>query len=133
MSDQSRLDSTPAGKVWNFILLGAPGVGKGTQAELLTKRFGAVQLSTGEVFRAAKKLPVSEQTPAIKEAISYMQAGNLVPDSTVVAIVREKLHCPELHRGLLLDGFPRTVPQAEALSDILNTEMYFFKLRREDS
>jgi len=122
MSDQSRLDSTPAGKVWNFILLGAPGVGKGTQAELLTKRFGAVQLSTGEVFRAAKKLPAAEQTPAIKEAISYMQAGNLVPDSTVVAIVREKLHCPELHRGLLLDGFPRTVPQAEALSDILNTE-----------
>ena len=68
MSDQSRLDSTPAGKVWNFILLGAPGVGKGTQAELLTKRFGAVQLSTGEVFRAAKKLPAAEQTPAIKEA-----------------------------------------------------------------
>lgn len=136
MSDQPHLDKAPwlkgsttccqtgapVAKAWNFVLLGAPGVGKGTQAKFLTKRFGSCQLSTGEVFRAAKKLPLAEQTPAIKEAIAFMQAGKLVPDMTVVSIVRERLHCLRCSSGFLLDGFPRTLAQAEALEGILADE-----------
>lgn len=109
-------------KPWRLVLLGAPGIGKGTQAELLSKTLGACQLSTGDVFRAAKAIAEGERSPAIKEALEYMKAGKLVPDETVVAMVRERVKCLHCEGGFLLDGFPRTVAQAEALEQILKDE-----------
>jgi adenylate kinase len=105
-----------------LVLLGAPGVGKGTQADLLHQWCGACHLSTGDIFRAAKGLPSSEQTPAIAKAIGYMTRGELVPDETVVALVSERMRCLRCAGGFLLDGFPRTVAQAEALEQLLKTE-----------
>jgi adenylate kinase len=107
------------GRPYRMVLLGAPGVGKGTQAELISERLGACHLSTGDVFRAAKTLDAAERTPALNEALDFMKQGKLVPDETVIGIVRERpssLKCPG---GILLDGFPRTVDQAEALDGIL--------------
>jgi len=104
------------------ILLGAPGVGKGTQADLLAKRFGACHLSTGDMFRAATALPASERTPAINAALEYMQRGELVPDSTVLDLVGERIACLKQESGFLLDGFPRTVAQAEAFEKMLARE-----------
>ena len=101
-----------------LILLGAPGIGKGTQADRLGPALGACQLSTGDIFRAAKAFQ-GKLTPALEAATGYMVRGELVPDEIVVDLVRERkasLACPW---GFLLDGFPRTVPQAEALEDIL--------------
>jgi adenylate kinase len=109
-------------KPWRFVLLGAPGIGKGTQANLLSQKVGACQLSTGDVFRAAKTTPECDRTPAIKEALDYMKAGKLVPDGTVVALVKERVRCLHCDGGFLLDGFPRTVEQAEALAQILTDE-----------
>jgi len=106
-------------RAWRLVLLGAPGVGKGTQAELLQQRFGACQLSTGDVFRAAKSLPEAERSPAINAALEYMRRGELVPDDTVVDLVRERSECLRCPSGFLLDGFPRTVAQAEALAEML--------------
>lgn len=111
-----------ATRPWRLILLGAPGIGKGTQAELLKERLGTLHLSTGDIFRAAKTLPANQQTPAIKEAIEYMTAGKLVPDSTVIAIIRERFQQMDSDEGFLLDGFPRTVAQAEALGEILEAK-----------
>jgi adenylate kinase len=105
-----------------LILLGAPGVGKGTQAELLCARLGVCQLSTGDVFRAAQCLCQSERTPAINESLAYMQRGELIPDETVLNIIRERVRCLLCGGGFLLDGFPRTVPQAEALDTLLARE-----------
>jgi adenylate kinase len=103
-----------------LVLLGAPGVGKGTQAELMLRaRMSACQLSTGDVFRAAKALPERERSPAIVAALEFMRRGELVPDSTVLDIVRERAQCLRCSGGFLLDGFPRTVAQAEALDLIL--------------
>lgn len=102
-----------------FVLLGAPGVGKGTQAELLTAKLGACQLSTGDIFRAAKTLEVGERTPAITAALEYMRKGELVPDETVVALVAERIGCIRCEKGFLLDGFPRTAAQAEELETLL--------------
>jgi len=107
------------GRAWRFVLLGAPGIGKGTQADRLSHKLGACQLSTGDMFRAAKGIAESEQTPAIKEALEYMKAGKLVPDQTVVNLVRERVSCLKCECGFLLDGFPRTVAQAEALGALL--------------
>jgi len=107
---------------WRLILLGAPGVGKGTQAELLHERLGACHLSTGDVFRAAKALSPAERTPALNEALEYMRRGELVPDATVLAMVRERKDCLRCRGGFLLDGFPRTVAQAEALTRLLAEE-----------
>lgn len=104
---------------WRLILLGAPGVGKGTQAELLTARLGPCQLSTGDVFRAAKNLAPSELSPAMTEALAAMKAGKLVADETVLAMVAERVECLKCQGGFLLDGFPRTVAQAEALQKLL--------------
>jgi adenylate kinase len=104
---------------WRLVLLGPPGVGKGTHADLLTKRLGACQLSTGDVFRAAKSLSESERSPAMTEAIGHMRRGELVPDETVLALVRERSRCLRCSGGFLLDGFPRTVAQAEALQETL--------------
>ncbi len=113
---------TPLDKAWRIVLLGAPGIGKGTQAELLCERLGTCHLSTGDVFRTAKCLPESEQTPSMKEALRFMRQGALVPDETVLALVRDRLRCLRCSGGFLLDGFPRTVAQAEALEKTLANE-----------
>ena len=110
---------TPAGKAWRIILLGAPGIGKGTQAELLCERLGTCHLSTGDIFRTAKCLEENEQTPSMKDALRFMRQGALVPDETVLGLIRDRLRCLKCSGGFLLDGFPRTVPQAEALEKIL--------------
>lgn len=113
---------TGNGKIWRIVLLGAPGIGKGTQAEILCERLGACHLSTGDVFRAAKGLPEGEQTSSMRDALRYMRQGALVPDETVLGLIRDRLRCLTCGGGFLLDGFPRTVPQAEALDEILHRE-----------
>jgi adenylate kinase len=105
-----------------LVLLGAPGVGKGTQAELLCANLGACHLSTGDIFRAAKALDPGDRTPALTAALDYMRRGDLVPDETVLAMVAERLSCLRCEGGFLLDGFPRTVAQAEALELLLAGE-----------
>lgn len=105
-----------------LVLLGAPGVGKGTQAELLCANFGTCHLSTGDIFRVAKALDASERTPALTAALDYMRRGDLVPDETVLALVAERVGCLRCEGGFLLDGFPRTVAQAEALEKLLAGE-----------
>jgi len=99
----------------HIILMGPPGAGKGTQAANLVKRYGILHISTGDMFREA----VKEGTPLGKEAKSYMDAGKLVPDSVTIGIVRERLSKPDCKKGFILDGFPRTVEQADALAEIL--------------
>ncbi len=98
-----------------LILLGPPGAGKGTQAKMLMERFGIPQISTGDILRAALK----EGTPMGLKAKSFMDAGGLVPDEVVVGIVRERLQKVDCAEGFILDGFPRTVPQADALKACL--------------
>ncbi|MBI5095209.1 MAG: nucleoside monophosphate kinase [Candidatus Hydrogenedentes bacterium] len=105
-----------------MILLGAPGSGKGTQADMLRHRLEVCPLSTGDMFRAAKDIPEEKHGPALREALAYMRRGELVPDETVVALVSERLACIRCRYGFLLDGFPRTVAQAEALEKILHAE-----------
>jgi adenylate kinase len=105
-----------------FILLGAPGIGKGTQAELLSERLGACQLSTGDVFRAAKSIAECDRSPALNAALEAMHRGELVTDETVLAIIEERKACLRCGGGFLLDGFPRTVPQAKALTRLLARE-----------
>jgi adenylate kinase len=105
-----------------LVLLGAPGVGKGTQAELLAAHSGACQLSTGDVFRAAKTLAPCDRTPSLTEALEFMKRGELVPDGTVLAMVKERVACLRCHGGFLLDGFPRTQAQAQALDELLSAE-----------
>jgi adenylate kinase len=104
---------------WRLVLLGAPGVGKGTQAELLCDRLGTCHLSTGDVFRAAKCLAEGERSPALEAGLHYMMRGELVPDEIVLGMVRERERCLRCSGGFLLDGFPRTVAQAEALEALL--------------
>jgi adenylate kinase len=106
----------------NLILLGAPGVGKGTQAALLTKRLGACHLSTGDIFRHARAVDPARRTPAITSALRAIDRGELVPDDVVVELVRERAACLRCSRGFLLDGFPRTVPQADAFDTLLASE-----------
>jgi adenylate kinase len=95
----------------NLILLGPPGAGKGTQAKFLVKAFNIPQVSTGDILRGA----VKEQSPMGLKAKEFMDAGALVPDEVVVGIVRERLARPDCENGFILDGFPRTVAQADAL------------------
>jgi adenylate kinase len=97
-------------------------VGKGTQAELLHQWSGSCHLSTGDIFRAAKNLLPGERTPAIESALGFMTRGELVPDETVLALVCERVGCLRCIGGFLLDGFPRTVAQAEALERLLKAE-----------
>jgi adenylate kinase len=105
----------PQGQSWRLVLLGAPGVGKGTQADLLHQRLGACHLSTGDVFRAAASRTDCKPSPAMLAALGYMRRGELVPDDTVWEMVRERSACLRCRGGFLLDGFPRTLRQAEAL------------------
>jgi adenylate kinase len=107
---------------WRLVLLGAPGVGKGTQALLLSQRLGACHLSTGDVFRAAGGRPECDQTPAMTAAVQHMRRGELVPDSIVWEMVRERSDCLRCRGGFILDGFPRTLSQAEALKQLMDSE-----------
>jgi len=107
---------------WRLVLLGAPGVGKGTQADLLGHRLKACHLSTGDVFRAAGSPCSRKPTPAMTEALKHMRRGELVPDTTVWEIVRERAGCIRCRAGFVLDGFPRTRRQAEAFAQFLNQE-----------
>lgn len=101
-----------------IVLLGGPGSGKGTQAKKLTEELRIPQISTGDIFRAA----VKEGTPMGLRAKEYMEKGELVPDEVVVGVVEERLSKPDLENGYMLDGFPRTLPQAEALDKILGAQ-----------
>lgn len=102
----------------NIIFLGAPGAGKGTQAQRYMKEHGVPQISTGDMFRRA----ISEKTPTGLQAKEYMDRGDLVPDEVVVAMVKERLAEPDCANGYILDGFPRTVAQAEALDTIAHID-----------
>lgn len=99
-----------------IVLLGGPGSGKGTQAKKLIDTLGVPQISTGDIFRAALK----ETTPMGLKAKTYMDKGELVPDEVVIGVVEERLAKPDLAKGYMLDGFPRTLPQAQALDKILS-------------
>ncbi len=100
----------------NLIFLGPPGAGKGTQAKRVIKAFDVPQISTGDIFRAA----VKEGTEMGKKAKEYMDKGELVPDEIVVGIVADRLKQADCEKGFLLDGFPRTIPQADALGKVLD-------------
>ncbi len=98
----------------HLILLGAPGAGKGTQAEVISSRYGIPAVSTGAIIRQA----IADGTALGLEAKEYIEKGNLVPDSVVIDIIKERLSCEDCANGFILDGFPRTVPQAEALEEM---------------
>ena len=97
------------------VLLGPPGVGKGTQAKLMMEQYGVPQVSTGDMLREA----VAAGTPIGLSAKQYMDSGNLVPDEVIIGVVEERMKKPDMREGFLLDGFPRTLPQAEALEGLL--------------
>jgi adenylate kinase len=99
----------------NLILLGPPGAGKGTQAQMIAERYRIPQISTGDILRAA----VKQASPLGKQAKSFMDRGELVPDEVVIGIIDERLRASDCNAGFILDGFPRTTPQAEALQSIL--------------
>ncbi|MGL5123761.1 MAG: adenylate kinase [Fusobacteriaceae bacterium] len=99
----------------NIMLFGAPGAGKGTQAKPIMERYGIPQISTGDILRAA----IKAETFMGMEAKKYMEAGKLVPDSTIIGIIKERLAMNDCKAGFILDGFPRTIPQAEALEVIM--------------
>ena len=99
----------------HLILFGAPGAGKGTQAKLISKEYGIPQISTGDMLREAVRL----QTDLGKKAESIMAAGQLVPDDLMLKLIEERITKPDCSNGFILDGFPRTIPQAEALSQLM--------------
>src|ERR1044071_4579155 len=101
-----------------IILLGAPGAGKGTQAEILEERLQMVHVSSGDLLRDHRK----RGTELGKVAEGYMVKGELVPDNLVIQMITERLSAPDAEHGILLDGFPRTLPQAEALNDALDVK-----------
>jgi len=116
------------------VFLGAPGVGKGTQADRIAAQFQVVKISTGDLLREG----VRNKTPLGLEAKSYMDQGKLVPDAVVIGLVRDKLSGPSCAKGFVLDGFPRTVPQAEELGAVLASKKLVldrvvnFQVPRED-
>jgi adenylate kinase len=97
------------------MLFGAPGAGKGTQAKFLIEKYGIPQISTGDILRAA----IADGTKMGLEAKKYMEEGKLVPDSTIIGIIRDRLAKEDCQKGFILDGFPRTLPQAEALEELM--------------
>lgn len=99
----------------NIILLGGPGAGKGTQSEFLINKYGMLHISTGDLLREA----VANKTESGIAAKSYMDSGNLVPDNVILGIMKEKFATEDISKGLILDGFPRTTAQAEALDDMM--------------
>ncbi len=103
----------------SIVLFGPPGAGKGTQAGRIVSMTGKPQVSTGDMLRAA----LSAGTSLGMEAKSYMDAGQLVPDGVIIGLIRERLKEPDAVQGVLFDGFPRTIPQAEALSDIADVSV----------
>jgi len=100
-------------------LLGAPGAGKGTYATRLSAKYGIPHVSTGQLFREA----VAKQTELGKKVKQYLDSGALVPDEIVIDLIRERLHQPDCTKGFILDGFPRTTPQADALESIARTDI----------
>ncbi|MNO21833.1 adenylate kinase [compost metagenome] len=100
----------------NILFMGPPGAGKGTQAEAIVNEFGIPHISTGDAFRLA----IKQATPVGMQAKEYMDKGLLVPDDVTVGIVRERLQQSDCEKGFLLDGFPRTLSQAEALEELLS-------------
>jgi adenylate kinase len=108
-------------RTWRLVLLGPPGSGKGTQAELLADTLGACPLSTGEVFRAAQGRPAPPGS-AMAAAQEQMARGELVSDETVLSLIRERNRCLHCRGGFMLDGFPRTLAQAEAIDALLTAE-----------
>ena len=101
----------------NIVLLGAPGAGKGTQGDILAGKLGVPKIATGDLLRAA----VNAGTPLGKQAQEYMNKGDLVPDDVILGIVKEKLASPDAAKGVIMDGFPRTIAQAEAVDELLAT------------
>lgn len=99
-----------------IVMLGAPGAGKGTQAEMIAEKYGIPHISTGDIFRAN----IKNGTELGKKAKGYMDAGQLVPDELTVALVLDRITQPDCEKGYILDGFPRTIPQAEALTESLS-------------
>jgi adenylate kinase len=99
----------------NIMLFGAPGAGKGTQAKFLIEKYEIPQISTGDILRAA----IADGTKMGLEAKKYMEEGKLVPDSTIIGIIRDRLAKEDCQKGFILDGFPRTLPQAEALEELM--------------
>ena len=104
-----------SGRSWRLVLLGPPGVGKGTQGRKLAQTFGIPQIATGDIFRNA----VKERTPMGTAAKAYIDAGKLVPDDVTIGLVEERLAWPDAHAGFILDGFPRTIQQATALDALV--------------
>jgi len=102
----------------NLMVFGAPGAGKGTQAKFLVEKYGIPQISTGDMLRLA----IAEKTVMGLEAKRYMDAGELVPDSTIIGIIEERLAKEDCQKGFILDGFPRTLAQAEALDELLKKQ-----------
>jgi len=103
----------------NMVFLGPPGAGKGTQSEQIIKDFGIVQVSTGDILRNA----VKEESELGKLAKKYMDEGKLVPDDVIIGIVKDRLKEKDCQNGFILDGFPRTIPQAEALDKMLEDDL----------
>jgi adenylate kinase len=103
-------------RTWRLVLLGPPGVGKGTQGRKLAQAFGIPQIGTGDLFRSA----VMERTPMGMAAKSYVDAGKLVPDDVTIGLVEERLSQPDAQNGFILDGFPRTAQQATALDALVH-------------
>ena len=110
-----------------LILLGAPGAGKGTQADFITEKLGIPVVSTGNLLRSA----IAHGTELGKKAASYMDNGSLVPDELVLDLVRERISQPDCQKGMIFDGFPRTLAQAEALDKVMEVDMVLF-LKVED-
>jgi adenylate kinase len=117
----------------NILFLGPPGSGKGTQSKMLQDKYGLVHLSTGDMFREA----IAKKTEVGMKAKSYMDRGEYVPDAVVIDLIRDRLSGPDCKSGFILDGFPRTEPQAKALDELLKSlhmelgSIFFFDLSKE--